>query len=65
MLCYRQCNIFPSYTGGIIWTEHCEQCWNFRTVRGLETELELGCRTGPPGIIVWRPRFIGIDSWAP
>ncbi len=23
------------------------------------------CRTGPPGYIGWRNRFLGIDSWAP
>ncbi len=22
------------------------------------------CRTGPPGYIGWRNRFLGIDSWA-
>ncbi len=23
------------------------------------------CRTGPPGYIGWRNRFLGIDAWAP
>jgi hypothetical protein len=23
------------------------------------------CRTGPPGYIGWRYRFLGIESWAP
>ncbi len=23
------------------------------------------CRTGPPGFIGWRNRFLGTDSWAP
>jgi hypothetical protein len=23
------------------------------------------CRTGPPGYIGWRNRFLGIDFWAP
>jgi hypothetical protein len=40
-------------------------CWNFRTIyRGLETELEKGYRTGPPGYIGWRNLFLIIDSWA-
>jgi hypothetical protein len=29
---------------------------------GLGSEKEKGYRTGPPGYIVWRNRFIGIDS---
>ncbi len=29
---------------------------------GLGTEVEQGCRTGPPG---WRNRFLGINSWVP
>ncbi len=31
---------------------------------GLGTELEQGCRTGPPGYKGRRNRFLGIDSWA-
>jgi hypothetical protein len=32
----------------------------------LEPSMEArqGCRTGPPGYIGWRNRFLGIDSWA-
>jgi len=32
---------------------------------GLGTKYEKGYRTGPPGYIVWRNCFIGIDSWSP
>ncbi len=32
---------------------------------GLGTELEQGCRTGPPGCVAWRNWFLEIDSWAP
>jgi hypothetical protein len=32
---------------------------------GPGTELEYGCRTGPPGYIGCRYWFPGIDSWAP
>jgi hypothetical protein len=32
---------------------------------GLGTGKEYGCRTGPPGYIGWRNRFLEIDSWAP
>ena len=32
---------------------------------GLGTEEDEGCRTDPPGYIVWRNRSFGIDSWAP
>ncbi len=31
---------------------------------GLGTEEEWCCRTGLPGYICWRKRFLGIDSWA-
>ncbi len=34
-------------------------------VWGLGTELEQGCRTGPPGYTAWRNWLLGIDSWAP
>ncbi len=32
---------------------------------GLGTELEQGCRTGPPGCVACRNWFLEIDSWAP
>jgi hypothetical protein len=38
-------------------------CWNFRTIYGLGTEKEKGCRTGPPSHTCWWNRFLGIDTW--
>jgi hypothetical protein len=32
---------------------------------GLGTELEVSCRTGPPGYPAWRNWFLEIESWAP
>ncbi len=34
-------------------------------LKGLGTEQEQGCRTGPPGYAAWRNWFLGIDFWAP
>ncbi len=51
--------IFPEYkkaSMAILVLEFYNNLW------GLGTELEKGCRTGPPGYIGWRNRFLGIDS---
>jgi hypothetical protein len=35
---------------------------------GARNQVGIGlstCRTGPPGYILWRNRFLRIDSWAP
>jgi hypothetical protein len=37
----------------------------YNNLWGLGTELELGVRTGPPGCIGWRNRFLDINSWTP
>jgi hypothetical protein len=39
--------------------------WIFKHSMGVRNRVGLGLRTGPPGFIVWRNRFRGIDSWAP
>jgi hypothetical protein len=36
-----------------------------KSLWGLGNEEEEGYRTGPPGYIVWRNSFLGIDSGAP
>ncbi len=36
-----------------------------KSLWGLGTEEEEGCRTGPPGYIGWQNSFLGIDSGAP
>ncbi len=34
----------------------------FLQCQNIKNEQEQGCRTGPPGYIGWRNRFLGIDS---
>ncbi len=37
----------------------------FNNLWGPGTKQEQGSRTGPPGYISWRNRFLGINFWAP
>ncbi len=49
-------SVFPSW---VVRTS--VQCWNFRSsMRGLGSEQEQSCHTGPPGYLCWWNRFLGI-----
>jgi hypothetical protein len=42
-------------------------CWNFilEQSMGARNRVGMGCRTGPPGHMGWRNRFVGFDYQAP